>query len=432
MEQLSQLSDEDLAEWVRLQQKAKDLERYDWERTARPEQVPPDDYLWLIWLYLAGRGAGKTRSGAEWLKKMALKYPNTRWAIVAPTFSDVRDTMIEGESGLLSVTPLELIKTYNRSTAEIVLTNGSRIKGYSADQPERLRGPQFHGAWVDELAAWRYPEAWDQLMFGLRLGTNPQTVITTTPKPTKLIRDLISRESGVMVTRGNTFDNAANLAPSALAELKARYEGTRLGRQELYAELLTDTPGALWTIDLLDETRVKVAPDPVRICVAVDPSGGHEEENDEQGIFAVSRGTDGDIYGLEDRSCKLTPDGWARRAIQLYIDIKADILIGEKNYGGEMVEHTIRTVANDMGVKVNFQLRTASRGKSIRAEPISALFEQHKGHLVGTFNELEEELTTWTQDSGWSPNRLDAFVWAATEVAESHKMDYAAPEGSFL
>ncbi|MGZ6376668.1 MAG: terminase large subunit domain-containing protein, partial [Ktedonobacterales bacterium] len=220
---------------------------YYWPFWARPEQVTPDG-KWNIWLILAGRGWGKTRTGAEDVKAYGLTHPDSRIAIVAPTYADARDTCIEGDSGLLRILPRNALKTWNRSLGELELTNGTRYKLFSADEPDRLRGPQHHRAWCDELAAWKYTDTWDQLLFGLRLGTHPQIVATTTPRPVKLIRDLVER-SDVHVTRGNTFDNAANLAPAALEQLRAKYSGTRLGRQELFAEILGDTPGALWTRD---------------------------------------------------------------------------------------------------------------------------------------------------------------------------------------
>jgi len=239
--------------------------RTDWHLLARPDQLPPVGD-WLIWLILAGRGWGKTRTGAEFTKTR-VRTPEMQWAVVAPTFADARDTCVEGPSGLLSVLPPAEVKTWNRSLGELLLVNKSRIKLFSADEPDRIRGFNGHGSWCDELAAWRYPDAWDQLQFALRLGTHPQSVVTTTPRPTKLVRDLVARPTGVHITKGSTFDNAANLAPAALAEMKARYEGTRLGRQELEAELLTDVPGALTTLAELDAGRVSSFPDVVRSLV---------------------------------------------------------------------------------------------------------------------------------------------------------------------
>lgn len=383
--------------------------------SARPEQLPTDGEDWTTWLYLAGRGAGKTRTAAEWLAWEAIRANNTRWAVVAPTFGDARDTCAEGESGLLPIlNQYEMLDNYNRSIGEIRLKNGSRIKLFSADQPDRLRGPQHHGAWCDELAAWRYLETYDQLMFGLRLGDNPRTVITTTPKPLKLIRDLLEREN-VKVVRGSTFDNASNLAASALVELQARYEGTRMGRQELYGEVLEDVEGALWTNALLDDTRVDSHPDLRRVVVAIDPSGGSSDSNDWQGIVVAGEGTDGELYILADRSVRDTPAGWARAAIRAYRDFEADRIVAEKNFGGEMVESTIRQVDANVPVR----MVTASRGKLQRAEPVAALYEQGRVHHVGRFPLLEDQMLTWTPASGTSPDRMDAMVWAITELSKN-------------
>jgi len=250
--------------------------RIAWETDlARPEQLPNSDESWSIYLYLAGRGAGKTRTAAEWLAWEATTRANTRWAIVAPTFGDVRDVCAEGESGIINVLrDYGSIDDYNRSQGSITLTNGSRIKLFSADEPDRLRGPQHHGAWCDELAAWRYADTWDQLQFGLRLGDHPRTVITTTPRPVALIRNLVGRTDGtVKVARGSTFDNADNLAPQALIELQARYAGTRMGRQELYGEILNESDSALWTRALIDEARIQPedAPPYFRVVGAIAP-----------------------------------------------------------------------------------------------------------------------------------------------------------------
>lgn len=405
--------------------------------TGRDEQIPPAGD-WFVWLILAGRGFGKTRTGAEWVADQAMQQAGTRWAVVAPTYSDARDTCVEGESGLIAVLRRRGITApglvWNRSLGEVVLPNGSRIKLFSADEPDRLRGPQHHGAWCDELAAWRYPETWDQLQFGLRLGDDPRTVVTTTPRPVPLVRQLLDRRNaGVKVTVGSTFDNAENLAPAALAELRARYEGTRLGRQELYAELLDDVDGALWTRAVIEAGRVQTPPhatdwrpdprteqprsDMARIVVAVDPSGGSTEGHDEQGIVVVGKGADGHLYVLADLSCRLTPDGWGSRAVDAYRNWSCDRLVWEANYGGEMVEQVVRTAARNQRIEVATKKVTASRGKRLRAEPVAALYEQGRVHHVGGFPELEDQMCSWTPDSSSSPDRLDALVWAVTELA---------------
>jgi phage terminase large subunit-like protein len=379
---------------------------------ARPEQIPTDDKTWTTWLYLAGRGAGKTRTAAEWLAFQASSNPRTRWAIAAPTYSDVRDTCAEGQSGIVQVLrEYGTLKDYNRSIGELFLTNGSRIKLFSGEEPDRFRGPQFHGGWFDELAAFKYPDAWDQYQFGLRLGDFPQTIVTTTPRPTKLIKDLIARK-GVRVVRGSTFDNAKNLAPSALIELKARYENTRLGRQELYGEILDNVEGALWTREMIESARVTEAPPLVRVVVAIDPAVTSSSTSDETGIVCAGVSSAGEYYILDDKSLRASPDKWARQAVNLYHEHKADKIVAETNNGGDMVIMLLKQV--DAGIAT--KKVTATRGKQLRAEPISSLYEQGKVHHIGYFPELESQMCEWTPLSNESPDRLDALVWALTEL----------------
>jgi phage terminase large subunit-like protein len=340
--------------------------------------------------------------------------PGWRIAIVAPTSADARDTCVEGQSGLLSVLPRECVQAWNRSLGELILVNGTRYKTFSADEPERLRGPQHHRAWCDELAAWRYPEAWDQLLFGLRLGKHPQVVVTTTPKPTPIIKGLVAAPTS-HVTRGKTFDNAANLAPNALAVLRQKYEGTRLGRQELDAEILGDLPGALWSLASLDAYRLKAAPEMGRIVVAVDPAVTATESSDEHGIIVAGVATDQRGIVLQDASLQGSPMEWARRAVSLYRSWGADGVVVEVNQGGDMVAHTLRTIEPNVNI---IEVR-ASRGKHVRAEPIAALYEQGRVAHVGAFPELENQMTQMTttgfQGDG-SPDRVDALVWAMAEL----------------
>jgi phage terminase large subunit-like protein len=379
---------------------------------ARTEQIPTDNEDWNTWLFLAGRGAGKTRTAAEWLAWKAISNANTRWAIVAPTHADARDTCVEGESGILNILKeFGVLKDYNRSISEIFLTNRSRIKLFSGEEPDRLRGPQFHGGWFDELAAFKRPDAWDQYQFGARLGQHPQTIVTTTPRPTKLIKDLIDRK-GVHVVRGSTFDNAKNLAPSALAELKLRYENTRLGRQELYGEILDTVEGALWTREMIERARVTDIPPLIRIVVAIDPAVTNNADSDETGIVAAGITSDNHYYVLSDKSLKASPDAWARQAVNLYHDLGADKIIAETNNGGDMVTLLIKQVDHSAPVKKV----TATRGKQLRAEPISSLYEQGRVHHHGYFAELETQMCEWTPISNESPDRLDALVWAITEL----------------
>jgi len=389
--------------------------RLRWNLQRRPTQTPPDGD-WLVWLILAGRGFGKTRTGAEWLAENAWRHPGTRWAIVAPTFGDARDTCVEGESGLLHALGGE-VKTWNRSLGELELVGGSKVKLFSADEPERLRGPQHHGAWCDELAAWRYPAAWDQLQFGLRLmapDLEPRTVVTTTPKPTRLVRSLVDR-STTHVTRGSTFENEANLAPAALEELRSLYEGTRIGRQELYAELLLDTPGALWTMAMLDAEGVRVdhVPDLVRVVTAIDPAVTSGENADSTGIVTVGQDHDGDLWVLADDTTKATPEGWASVAIGAMDRWGSDRIVAEVNNGGDLVESVLRAVDRT----VPYRKVTASRGKRVRAEPVAAMYEQGRVHHLPGLEDLEAQMCSWTPDGGQgSPDRLDALVWACTEL----------------
>lgn len=383
---------------------------------ARKEQLPPEGN-WTVWLLLAGRGAGKTRTAAEWLAYEAITQPETRWAIVAPTYKDARDTCAEGVSGILGVLRrYKAVKDYNRSLGEIILTNGSRIKLFSADEPDRFRGPQHHGAWCDELAAYRYEDAWHQLQFGLRLGDHPKVIVTTTPRPTRLIKQLAGRKDGsVTITRGSTFDNAKNLAPSALADLKLRYEGTRLGRQELYGEIVDDVDGALWTRDLIENSRVKEAPNLVRIVVAIDPAVTSGEDSDETGIVVAGVTPDGHYYILADYTCRLSPEKWARVAVNAYHEWKADRIVGETNNGGDMIELLLRQV----DPMISYRKLTATRGKLVRAEPVAALYEQGRAHHVGMFEAMEDQMCNYTVDSNESPDRMDAMVWAMHELLAS-------------
>jgi phage terminase large subunit-like protein len=348
-----------------------------------------------------------------------------RIAVVAPTYADARDTCVEGDSGLLSVIPDACLGAWNRSLGELSLWNGTRYKLFAAEEPDRLRGPQHHRAWADEVAAWRYTDTWDQLLFGLRLGDCPQVVATTTPRPNVLTRQLM-KTPGAAITRGATFDNSDNLAPSALAQLREKYAGTRLGRQELEGELLDDIPGALWTRAMIDGAMVKKAPDLRRVVVAVDPSGTKGDgEGDDIGIVAAGLGNDGRGYVLADWTCQLSPEGWARRAVEAYSTFKADRIVAERNFGGAMVEAVIR--ARD--AKVPFKEVTASRGKIARAEPIAALYEQGKVSHVGSFTDLEDQMCAMTP-SGYigegSPDRADALVWALTELMLGDGYNYGA------
>ncbi len=393
----------------------------DWLKTARSKQLQPKEehYIWLI---LAGRGWGKTRTGAQDIALYALRNPNSLCAVVAPTHGDLRRVCFGGNSGLLSIIPEQCYlqssdaKGYSSSVAEIRLDNGSKIIGYAAIEPDRLRGSQFHRAWADELAAWRYPEAFDQLMFGLRLGKNPQCVITTTPKPSKVIKDLLARKD-VYVTTGNTFENQENLADTALAMLKERYEGTTLGRQELYAEIIEDFDGALWSNRMIEETRLPEDTDRElrRIVVAIDPAVTANANSDETGIIVVGTDFAGRYYVIDDFSGVYTPDKWARLSVDAYYDYQADLCVAETNNGGDLVERLIRSV----DPSIAYRSVRATRGKMTRAEPISALYEQKRVHHIGYFAELEQQMISYTGETNASPDRLDALVWGLTELSKS-------------
>jgi len=402
----------------------------DWRYRARPEQLPPVG-SWRVWLLMAGRGFGKTRCGAEWVRA-EVKAGRRRIALVGPTAADARHVMVEGASGILAISPDPERPLYEPSKRRLTWPNGAVATTYSADEPERLRGPQHDAAWCDELAAWRYPEAWDMLMFGMRLGGDPRVVVTTTPKPTKIIRDLLD-DPTTIITRGTTYDNATHLAPAFLAQIVKRYEGTRLGRQELNAEVLEEVPGGLWNRKRLEELRWphnKAVPELVRIVVAIDPAASSNEDADETGIILAGKDANGTGYVLGDYSGRYTPTQWAGHAIALYREHKADRIVAEVNNGGEMVENTLRMVDRN----VAFTAVHASRGKVIRAEPVAALYEQRPGRVwhVGSFPRLEDQMCGFTIDfdrktAGFSPDRVDALVWAFTDLL----VEPMASEGLF-
>jgi len=390
-----------------------------WRAKARPEQLAPEGDWWNGWLLMAGRGFGKTRTGAEWVKEHVEAGTAGRIALIAPTAGDARDVMIEGPAGLLAVSSPWLRPEYEPSKRRLTWPNGATASTFSSEEADRLRGPQHDLAWADEIAAMAEPSGvWDMLMFGLRIGAHPRWLATTTPKPVKLLRELLAREGrDVVVTRGSTFANAANLAPNFLEGIKARYGGTRLGRQELEAELLSDVPGALWQLDWIDRDRVERAPELKRIVVAVDPAVSTNEGSDETGIVVAGIDANRHGYVIEDLSGRYAPHEWAAVAVNAYRRHKADRIIAEKNNGGDMVETTIRMVSTN----VSFKAVHASRGKVTRAEPISALYEQKKVHHLGTLTQLEDQMCAFTSDfdrsrSGYSPDRVDALVWALSKL----------------
>jgi phage terminase large subunit-like protein len=401
---------------------------FDWEIWARDAQLLPSGD-WQTWLVLAGRGFGKTRTGAESVRAW-IKRGFRRVNLIAPTSDDARDIMVEGESGILAVCPSSERPYYRSSKSRLEWPNGARSLIFTADEPERLRGKQHQKLWADEIASWRYPESWDQAMMGLRLGPDPQVVATTTPRPIPLIKELMAAASTV-VSRGTTYENRPNLAPKFVAKVISKYEGTRLGRQELNAEILDDNPRALWHRSNIDQNRVTIAPELSRIVVGLDPNVKNRDRAelakssdtlDEAGIIVVGEGpapagwsgVDGShLYVLDDRSLDEGPAVWGKAAAKAYHDHAADRIIGEVNNGGDMVEATIRAV----DINVSYKSVTASRGKAVRAEPIAALYEQGRVHHVGSFPQLEDEMCDFDPiTTVKSPNRMDALVWAATEL----------------
>lgn len=394
--------------------------RYEWAFWARPTQREPCAYR--FWLLQTGRGYGKTRTGAETVRGWVESGAARRIALVSDTAADVRDVMVEGPAGILAVCPPWDRPVYEPTKRRLTWPNKAIATCYAAEAPDLLRGPEHDGAWCDELAKWKNLQkrdteggtAWSNLLMGLRIGAHPRCVVTTTPRPVKTLRDLLAR-SGVVITHGTSYENRANLSPDWYADVITPYEGTRLGRQELEGQLLTDTPGALWTAATLDAGRRLMPARLVRVVLAIDPPGTDRLEGAECGIVAAAVGEDGHGYVLHDFSCRATPAGWGKVAVTQYQSLQADRIVAEQNYGGQMVEHTIRTAAADQDVAVSYAHVTATRGKQVRAEPIAALYEQGKVHHVGHLAKLEDELTTWTPGMK-SPNRLDALVWALTDL----------------
>ena len=392
-----------------------ELAAYDWRTIARPKQLaPPGD--WLIWLIMSGRGFGKTRAGAEWVIERA-RVPDSRIALVGRNSADVRDVMVSvHEASILRRSPPHFMPIYNPSNRRLTWPNGSIAICYYGDRPDQLRGPQHDSAWVDELAKFQYPQStMDNLLFGLRIGEDPRVCVTTTPRPIPAIKALIDQDDVAVVT-GSTFENIDNLNAKAVERLRKRYQGTRLGRQELEGLILDDVPGALWSRELLETTRVTAAPeDMMRIVVAIDPAVTSHEESNRTGIMVCGLGYNGEGYVLADGTLRGTPAQWASQAIKLYHQFSADRVVAEVNNGGEMIEYTIKSI--DPTIPVT-SLR-ASRAKHTRAEPIAARFETNTAHIVGVQPELEDELCTWTPGEV-SPDRLDAMVWGLPELMQGN------------
>ena len=387
-----------------------------WSFWGRPDQFAPDGE-WATWLILAGRGWGKTRTGAEWVKSQ-VEAGKKRIALIAETQKDLEQVMVEGDSGILSLFPEDERPEYTKKPVVLKFQTGAVALGYNGTEPDQLRGPQFDAAWCDELAKWRYArETWDMLQFGLRLGDDPRQCVTTTPRPLPLIKELLA-DPDTVVTRGKTSDNQMNLAARFLSRMMSKYEGTRLGRQELNAEVLDDIPGAIWLREWIDASRRMNAPELTRKVVAVDPAITSDETSDEpgtHGIASAALGADGRGYVLGDHSMQGTPKEWATEVVRVFDQEEADQVVVEINQGGDMVESTLRSVRPSLPIR---KVR-ASRGKHVRAEPVASLYEQGRVSHVGNFSDLEDQMCLFTNEGyqgEGSPDRTDALVWALTDL----------------
>lgn len=398
--------------------------QHDWELWARDDQLPPKSLPsgapWRVWVILGGRGAGKTRAGSEWIRAKALGHgggrPARRIALVGETIGDVRRVMIEGVSGLMSVHREDERPRLEISKLQLVWPNGAVAQMFSAETPDALRGPQFDCAWADELAKWRRADdTWDMLQFALRLGDQPQALVTTTPRPLQLLKTIMADAASV-VTRARTTDNAQNLAPSFIAEMTRRYAGSALGRQELDGEIVDERAGALWRRDWIDTQRLSQSPDLQRVVVAVDPPVTATAKSDACGIVVAGVGGDARAYVLADRTLQgREPHEWARAAVAAYEDFAADAIVAETNQGGDLVATLLHQVNEHVPVR---QVR-ATRGKWVRAEPVAALYAEGRVAHVGRFEKLEDQMCAFGADglvAGRSPDRLDALVWALTDL----------------
>ncbi|SHE56301.1 phage uncharacterized protein (putative large terminase), C-terminal domain-containing protein [Ruegeria intermedia] len=404
---------------------------------ALPHQLPPEGD-WRSWVIMGGRGAGKTRAGAEWVRSMVEggkpfdEGEARRVALVGETFDQVRDVMIFGDSGIMQCSPPDRRPQWKASERKLVWPNGAEAQAFSAHDPEGLRGPQFDAAWVDELAKWKKAgETWDMLQFALRLGERPRVCVTTTPRNVKVLKDLLAAPSTV-VTHAPTEANRANLAESFLEEVRARYAGTRLGRQELDGVLLADAEGALWTGSMLDAARVKAVPELDRVVVALDPAVTGGSGADACGIVVVGAQLQGPpedwrAYVLADRTVQgVGPAGWARAAIDAMDEFGAERMVAEVNQGGQLVEEVVRQV----DPLVPFRAVRASRGKVARAEPVAALYEQGRVFHVAGLEALEEQMCQMTArgyEGQGSPDRVDALVWALHELVVGPAAAYRRP-----
>ncbi len=405
---------------------------FDWTFWARPNQLPPEGD-WFVWLFMAGRGSGKTRAGAEWIIDGVRKGECKNIALVAETAADARKVLVEGPGGILQNSPPDFMPEYQWTNRQLTWPNGAIATTYSGQEPGQLRGPGHDRAWADEVAKWRYAEeAWDDgLIMGLREGDNPQVMVTTTPQNVPIMRQLVkdarSDDPNTVLTTGNTYENRAHLAPKYLAHLLNKYEGTRRGRQELHAELLEDNPNALWQRAWIDETRMggdlgkkeldalvqRLLPGMTYAVVGVDPAVSAKETSSETGIVTAATNGHGEYYVFDDASLRGRPQEWAEASIGTFHAHRVNCMIGEVNNGGDLIEMAIHTEDPN----IPFKAVHASRGKATRAEPISMLYEQRRVHHVGKFGVLEAQMCDWQPNTGMdSPDRLDALVWALTAL----------------
>ena len=383
---------------------------YDWKLWARANQLAPKGD-WSTWMIMSGRGWGKTRTGAEWIRER-VQAGYRRIGLIAKTPADARDIMIEGESGILACIPKDQRPTYETTKRRLTWKNGAVALAFSSHEPDHLRGVQFDTVWVDELATYEYArETWETMRFALRLSDDPRCLVTTTPKPMAIIKEII-KEEGTVLTTGSSYDNQANLTPQFFDQILSRYENTRIGRQEIHAELLDEAEGSLWKRDWIENTRVGECPNLLRIVVAIDPAVTKNKESDETGIVVAGIDDKNELYILDDSSGRYTPQQWGGEAIALYKRWMADRIVAETNNGGMMVESVLRQIDES----IPYKSVHATKGKRVRAEPVSALYEQGRVHHVGRHNDLEDQLCNWDPMSNDSPDRLDALVWACTEL----------------
>ncbi|NRA85866.1 MAG: DNA-packaging protein [Rhizobiales bacterium] len=408
---------------------------YDWYLWARDDQLPPNlqaqsapfkPLNWRNWILLGGRGAGKTRAGAEWIRAMALgiapfaSKPAWRIALIGETFNDVCEVMLEGDSGLLHIHPEHQRPTYIASRKRLEWPNGAVAQLFSAEEPESLRGPQFHAAWCDEFAKWQYDtEVWDMLQFGMRLGDNPQIVLTTTPRNKKQLKDMLAME-GSFVSKASTFANKQNLAAAFISNIDQNYAGTNLGRQELYGEIIEDRQGALWQSEVIESLRRRQKDYDLtefkRIILAIDPPATSHKKSNACGMIVAAMDENRHVYIIADVTMQTAaPIVWAKKAVEIYHQFNIDRIVAEVNQGGEMVETILRTIDSQISYSAVF----AKKDKKSRAEPVAALYEQGKVHHLGMFEALEDEMCQFDHligSSKLSPDRVDALVWAVSHL----------------